>query len=208
MYQVIITKFQNLKIVWTPGSNLAFPDILSPNVTIEEYQKQQIQHKQMPRDIEFCDEHWSPVTYRIQHDDNPNDTCNDFYPIHCQQGADNKFLRLHKDGDNLTLNSPNIKFPTTTIQSATDSFRLGRTINQFRRSCLPSTQSLSSVEESEPTYSSINSPSTKGGDDVWDEPSDDAEAIINDDEDNLMRGINTHADHYRLCKTKTTHDAV
>ena len=28
-YQVIITKFQNLKIIWTPGSNLAFPDILS-----------------------------------------------------------------------------------------------------------------------------------------------------------------------------------
>ena len=28
-YQVIITKFQKLKILWTPGSNLAFPDILS-----------------------------------------------------------------------------------------------------------------------------------------------------------------------------------
>ena len=28
-YQVIITKFQNLKIIWTPGSNLVFPDILS-----------------------------------------------------------------------------------------------------------------------------------------------------------------------------------
>ena len=34
-YQVIITKFQNLKIIWTPGSNLAFPDILSRNVTLE-----------------------------------------------------------------------------------------------------------------------------------------------------------------------------
>ena len=26
-YQVIITKFQNLKIMWNPGSNLAFPEI-------------------------------------------------------------------------------------------------------------------------------------------------------------------------------------
>ena len=35
-YQVIITRFQNLKIVWTKGSNLAFPDILSRNMTIDE----------------------------------------------------------------------------------------------------------------------------------------------------------------------------
>ena len=52
-YQVIITKFQNLKIIWTPGSNLAFPDILSRNITIEEDQKHQLQHKRIPLDIEF-----------------------------------------------------------------------------------------------------------------------------------------------------------
>ena len=128
-YQVIKTKFQNLKIIWTPGSNLAFPDILSRNVTVEEYQKHQLQHKKIPRDKEFYDEHGSPVTYRIQHDDNSNDTCNDFYPIHCQQGNDNKVLRLHNDGENFTLNILSNEFPTTTIQSATDCFRLGRTIN-------------------------------------------------------------------------------
>ena len=33
-YQVIITKLQNLKIIWTPGSNVAFPDILSRNVAV------------------------------------------------------------------------------------------------------------------------------------------------------------------------------
>ena len=44
-YQVIITKFQKLKFIWTPGSKLAFPDILSRNVTVEEYQKHQLQHK-------------------------------------------------------------------------------------------------------------------------------------------------------------------
>ena len=159
-YQVIITKFQNLKIIWTPGSNHAFPDILSRNVTVDEYQKHQLQHKKIPRDIEFYDEHGSPVIYRIQHDDNPNDTCNDIYPTHCQQGNDNKVLRLHNDGENFTLNSLSHEFPTTTIQSATDCFRLGRTINQFRRLCLSSTQSVNSVEDSEPTYSSINSLNT------------------------------------------------
>ena len=52
-YQVIITKFQSLKIIWTPGSNLAFPDILSQNVTVEKYQKHQLQHKKVPKDIDF-----------------------------------------------------------------------------------------------------------------------------------------------------------
>ena len=136
-YQVIITKFQNLESIWTPGSNLAFPDILSRKITVEEYQKHQLQHKEIPRDIEFYDDHGSPVTYRIQHDDNPNNTCNDFNPIHCQQGYNNKVLRLHNYGENYTLNSLSNEFPTTTIQSATDCFRLGRTINQFRRFCLP-----------------------------------------------------------------------
>ena len=48
-----MTKFQNLKIIWTPGSNLAFPDILSQNVTVEEYQKHQLQRKEKPKDIKI-----------------------------------------------------------------------------------------------------------------------------------------------------------
>ena len=147
-YQVIITKFQSLKIIWTPGSKHAFPDISSRNVTVEANQKHQLQHKKKTRDIEFFDEHGSPVIYRIQDDDNPNDTCN---PIHCHRANDDKVLRLHNDGANFTLNSLSSEFATPTIQPATDCFRLGRAINQFRRLCLLSTQSLSSVEDSEPT---------------------------------------------------------
>ena len=48
-YQVIITKIQSPKFIWTPGSNLAFPDILSRNVTVEEYQKHQLKDKKKPR---------------------------------------------------------------------------------------------------------------------------------------------------------------
>ena len=60
-YQVIITNFQNLKVIWTLGSNFAFPDTLSRNVTVEEYQKHQLQQKKRPRDIEFYNGHGSPV---------------------------------------------------------------------------------------------------------------------------------------------------
>ena len=208
-YQVIITKFQSLKVIWSPGSNLAFPDILSRNVTVEEYQKHQLNHKKIPRDIEFYDEHGSPVTYRIQHDDDPNDTCNDFYPIHCQQGNNNKVLRLHNHGENFTLKSLSNELPTTTIQFGTNCFRLGKTINQFRRLRLPSTQSASSVEESEPTCSSINSLNTNEDDNAFDEAQDGEDhATTDDDEDNLIWEINTNADQYRLCKVEAAHDVV
>ena len=204
----IIAKFQNLEIVWTPGSNLAFPHILSQNLTVEEYQKHQLQPKKITRDIEFYDEHGSLVTYRTQLDDDLNDTCNDFYLIHCQQGNENKVLPLHNDAEIFTLNGLSNKFPTTTIQSATGCFRLGRTISQFRRLCLSSTQSLSSVEESAPTHGLINSLNTNEDDEVFDELPEDVGAITADDEDNLLCEVSTHADHYQLCKAKAAHDAV
>ena len=154
---VIITKFQNLKIIWTPGSNLAFPDILSRNVTIDEYQHHQLQHKKLPRDIQFFDEHGQQIKYKINHDDTSAETCNDFYPIHCQQGKDQKILRLHNDGESFSLNSFSTEFATSTAQLAADCLRMGRTINQFRRLCRPgSPVSLSSSESSTGTYSSIS----------------------------------------------------
>ena len=95
------------------------------------------------------------------------------------------------DGENFTLDSLSNKFPTTTIQSATDCFRLGRTINQFRRLCLPSTHSPISVKDSEPTNSSINSLKTDEDDDALDELPDEADEITDNDEENLICEINT-----------------
>ena len=69
-------------------------------------------------------------------------------------------------------------------------------------------QSLSSVEDSEPTYSSINSLNTDEDDDAPEELPDDVDAITDDDEDDLICEINTHADNYRLCKAKAAPAAV
>ena len=116
---------------------------------------------------------------------------------------------MHKDVENFTLNSLSNEFPSTTIQSATDCFRLGKTINHFRCLCLPSTQSLSSTEACDATYSSIDSLNTNEDDGALAEPHDDDDnPIIDDDEDNFICEINTHANRYRLCKTKAAHDAV
>ena len=99
-------------------------------------------------------------------------------------------------------------FPFTTIHSAIDCFRMGRTNNQLRRLYLPSTQSLSSVESSEPNYISVNSLNTNGDADPLDEISDDADAITDDNEDNFIYGINLNANNHRPCKAKAAHDAV
>ena len=116
---------------------------------------------------------------------------------------------MHNDDENFTLNSLSNEFPSTTIQSATDCSRLCKTINQFRRLCLHSTQPLSSAEGSDPTYSSFDSLNTNEDDDALAEPHDDDDnPIIDDDEDNFIGEINTHADRYRLCKAKAAHDAV
>ena len=116
---------------------------------------------------------------------------------------------MHKSGENFTLNSLNNEFPSKTIQSATDCFRLGKTINQFRRLCLPSTQSLSSAEGSDPTFSSFDSVNTNKNDDAIAKPHDnDDNSIIDDDEDNFIGEINIHADRYKLCKATAAQDAV
>ena len=129
-YQVIISKSHNLKIFWTPGSNLAFPDILSRNVTLSEENKLQHQHKEIPHDTSFDDQDGHKVHYTIKHEDEENSCYNDFYPIICQQGKTRKTLRLRNDGnehhveDYLEDNGVLV-----TMRDMTDCFKLGKTIN-------------------------------------------------------------------------------
>ena len=132
-------------------------------MTIDEYQHHQLQHKKLPRDIQFFDEHGQQITYKISHDDTSAETCNNLYPIHCQQGKDQKILRLHNDGKNFSLNSISINFANSSVQLAADCFRMGRTINQFRRLCQSgSPVSSSPSESSSGTYSSISVIETDG----------------------------------------------
>ena len=104
-----------MKIIWTPGSNLAFPDILGRNVSIDEYQHHQLQHKKLPRDIQFFDENRQRITYKFNHNDTAAETCNDFYLNLCQQGKDQKILWLHNDGESFSLNSISTDFATSSV---------------------------------------------------------------------------------------------
>ena len=55
-YQLVMPQFQNLKIIWTEGKNLDFPDILSRNISIQDLDKNQLKHKKTPKDIKLYDE--------------------------------------------------------------------------------------------------------------------------------------------------------
>ena len=181
-------------------------------MSLEGYQKHQLQHKKIPRDNEFFDESCNPVIYKIQHEDNPQDTCNDFYPIHRQQANDEKILRLQNDGESCTLNSISNEFPTLSAQSATDSFRMGKTFNQFRRLCYPLSYSPFLHDTSDPIYSCISSLDTEEAEgetlNIATVPTDRTEDDKEEDDDDHIFKVDTNIDHYRLCKAKTAHDSV
>ena len=76
-YQVVI---QNLKIIRTECKNLAFPDILSRNVSIKDLEKYQLKHIKIPKDIKFYDESGNEEKYFLLHN-NEKGQKNDCYPI-------------------------------------------------------------------------------------------------------------------------------
>ena len=82
-YRLFISQFQNLKIIWTEGKNLAFPDILSRNVSIKDLEKYQLKHKKIPKGIKFFDESGNEEKYFVLHD-NEKGQKNNCYPIQKQ----------------------------------------------------------------------------------------------------------------------------
>ena len=67
-YQLVVSQFQNLKIIWTEGENLAFQEILSRNVSLKYLDKYQLKHKKIPKDIQFYDESDNEEKYCVLHD--------------------------------------------------------------------------------------------------------------------------------------------
>ena len=104
------------------------------------------------------------MIYKTQHEDNPHDTCNDFYPINRPQENDEKIPRLPNGGGSYTLNSISNDLATRSAQSASECFRKGKPINQFRHLCSPLSYSPILKDNSDPTYSSISPLDTKKAD--------------------------------------------
>ena len=95
-------QFQDLEIIWTPEKNLAFPDILSRNVTITHMIKYQKKHKHNPNDIKFYDNQGEEVKCFIEHDDE-GFAPNDFHPVLFTTSTDKRRLLLINDGHDFKL---------------------------------------------------------------------------------------------------------
>ena len=151
------------------------------------------------------------MTKKIQHKDKANDSCNDFYPIRCQQGTDGKVLRQQNDGETYTFSSITNDFPNLSIQSAADCFRVGKMNNHLRRLFSPLAFPATLDNTSDPTYSSISSLETdKKGDNTELHPpvsenQAQEQATQNEEEDHIVE-VNTSTNHYRLCKAKLAQD--
>ena len=102
-YQVVLTKFNNLKIIYTPGSNVAFPDLLSQNVPIADIKKYQLEHKTIPNDIKIILDNGEQICYSVLHKDNNNIFQNDCYPVIAQ--VQDKFCH------DISNAIPNVSYP-------------------------------------------------------------------------------------------------
>ena len=165
-YQVIITQFTNLQIIWTPGKNLAFPDLLSRNVSLKDLNGHQLLHKEIPKDIKFFSQSGHEVQYLIDHNSPAESANDDFYPIVCTHLGETKKLHLKNDGTDLicTVYDPN---SPKALFDVSDSFREGKDINIRRKWQTPPIVVEADVHENH--YSEIDSETDNSDNEASDE---------------------------------------
>ena len=130
-YQLVISQYQNLKIIWTEGKNLAFPDILSRNVKIKDLDKYRLKQKQIAKDISFYDEHGNKEKY-FNLRDIEKGPADDFFPIPKQSvtGID-KFI--FKNDEMVKQKYDNHQNRPCSINNISEDFSYGSSINHYRR---------------------------------------------------------------------------
>ena len=155
-YQVIITQLTNLKIIWTPGNDLAFPDLLSRNVSLKDLTGHQLVHKEIPKGIRFFNQSGYEVQYLLGHKSSADDGTDDIYPFVCTHRGARKTFNPKNDGTEMICtiygsNSPKVLF------NISDSFGEGKNINNRRKWQAPPMVVEAEVHEN--YYSEIESDS-------------------------------------------------
>ena len=128
-YQVIITQSSNLQIIWTPGKNLAFPDLLSRSVSLKDLNGHQLAHKEIPKDLRFFNQSGNEVQSVIDHNSPADDGNDDFYPTVCTHLGETKALHPKNDGDGTEMICTNFdsKSPKA-LFNVSDSFQKAKTL--------------------------------------------------------------------------------
>ena len=147
-YRVVLTKFQNLKIIYTEGKNLAFPDLLSRQVPIEEAEKFQIEHILKPKDINFYTSDLKPVSYSVLHKEDKTNLSNDSYSILAQvQGGTRKVMDISENDFSIYDAPQGFTDSCNAIHNVADYFKFDKSINQIVK--------LTDSKQSDNVYSEI-----------------------------------------------------
>ena len=117
--QMIFTRFPNLRIIHTAGTNLAVADILSRDFSSINSQEVQIKHKTLPPQIEFArmqpDNTIKQTHYLVQHEDVLPTQKNDSHLILADLGDDKFQLRIEDSGNKISYTPiDNISFKSIT----------------------------------------------------------------------------------------------
>ena len=163
---MIITQFTTLQIIWTPGKNLAFPDLLSRNVSSKDLNGHQLAPEEISKDIKFFNHSGHEVQYLIDHNSSAGDGNDDFYPLVCSHLGETKALHLKNDGTEMICTILDSKSPKA-LFNVSDSFREGKNITNRRKWQAP--PMLVKAEVHENYYSEIESDSEISDDEASDE---------------------------------------
>ena len=101
--QMLLTKFSNLQIIHTAGTNLTVADMLSRDFSTINTQTCQLQHKTLPPHIDFLqlknNNILQPIHYLVKHEDVLPTQKNDSHLILADYGDDQFTLRIQDKGN-------------------------------------------------------------------------------------------------------------
>ena len=139
-----------MKIIWTEGKNLAFPDILSRNVKTRGLDKHQLKNKKIPKDILFYDKDGYEEKYFIVHD-NKKGPSDEFFPVIKQNKNDVTRFKINND-KLIKISKVTTKEQICSLTDISSCFIQGSAINQVRmiQSKIPNNNA--SDEESDHNY--------------------------------------------------------
>ena len=126
MYQVVITKFQNLQIIYTEGKKLAFLYIFNRSISLADAKLYQLEHKVIPRDMKFHI-NGKDVNYSLLHQNDKDPIGNDSYSIFAQvRGERKKPININKEADFSVDDAPDYIYEhCNAIHSFSDCCRYG-----------------------------------------------------------------------------------
>ena len=124
--QMLLTKFSNLQIIHTAGTNLTVADMLSRDFSTINAKTFQLHHKTLPPHIDFLqlkqNDILKPIHYLVKHEDVLPTQKNDSHLILADYGDDQFTLRIQDEG-NIVKYTPLDSFSFQSVSSFLNKYK-------------------------------------------------------------------------------------